>query len=195
MATKPAAKKSAAPVKKASPKKPTGLIVDPALKSLGPVEAVLTVARQFAKDKYKEGKNNDTIFGKWFGLNNQPWCAMFVSYCFNASGYANLVKGAQTTKGFASCDYGMKWFTKNRQMIAVGKAQAGDIVFFQFDADPQPDHVGIVIANDGKGTLTTVEGNTAADNAGSQSNGDGVYIKKRKYSLVAGVARPKYPIK
>ena len=25
---------------------------------------------------YTEGSNNDTTFGKWFGLNNQPWCAM-----------------------------------------------------------------------------------------------------------------------
>ena len=30
---------------------------------------------------YKEGKNNDNKYGKYFGMNNQPWCCFFVSYC------------------------------------------------------------------------------------------------------------------
>ena len=42
---------------------------------------------------------------------------------------------AQTKKGFASCDVGLKWFTKNKQLVTLGQAQAGDIAFFQFDAD------------------------------------------------------------
>jgi cell wall-associated NlpC family hydrolase len=80
-------------------------------------------------------------------------------------------------------------FTKKNKIVPVGQAKAGDIVFFQFDDDAQPDHVGIVTSNDGKGTLRTIEGNTS-EGKGSQSNGDGVYAKKRAYSLVMGVARP-----
>lgn len=138
---------------------------------------------------YKEGANNDTMYGKWFGLNNQPWCAMFVSWCFNQSDQSPKI--AVTKKGFASCDAGLKWFAKNNKLIPVGQAQAGDIVFFQFDQDAQPDHVGIVVKNNTTlKKLTTVEGNTAADGSGSQSNGDGVYTKKRAYSLIMGVARP-----
>ena len=72
----------------------------------------------------------------------------------------------------------------------VGKAQPGDIVFFQFDADAEADHVGICASNDGKKYLMVYEGNTSGDAKGSQSNGDGVYLKKRAYSLVMGVARP-----
>ena len=78
---------------------------------------------------------------------------------------------------------------KKNKIVPVGQAKAGDIVFFQFDDDAQPDHVGIVTSNDGKGTLRTIEGNTS-EGKGSQSNGDGVYAKKRAYSLVMGVARP-----
>ena len=137
---------------------------------------------------YKESPNNDSMYGKWFGLNNQPWCAMFVSWCFDKAGLLSKIT-AQTKKGFASCDAGLKWFTKNNKLVPVGQAQPGDIVFFQFDTDAQPDHVGIVASNDGK-NLYCYEGNTSSGAKGSQSNGDGVYLRKRPYSLVMGVARP-----
>jgi cell wall-associated NlpC family hydrolase len=138
---------------------------------------------------YQETGNNDTKYGKWYGMNNQPWCAMYVSWCFSEAGLAEKV-AASTKKGFASCDAGLKWFVKNGKTVPVGKAQAGDIVFFQFDDDAQPDHVGICASNDGKKTLMVYEGNTSGDTKGSQSNGDGVYLKKRAYSLIMGVARP-----
>jgi cell wall-associated NlpC family hydrolase len=138
---------------------------------------------------YQETGNNDTKYGKWYGLNNQPWCAMFVSWCFAQADLSELV-AASTKKGFASCDAGLKWFAKRNKLIPVGQAQPGDVVFFQFDEDAQPDHVGIVIKNwKRKSILLTVEGNTSGDK-GSQSNGDGVHIKKRAYSLAMGVARP-----
>lgn len=138
---------------------------------------------------YRETGNNDTIFGKWYGLNNNPWCAMFVSWCYDQAGLVSKV-AAQTKKGFASCDAGLKWFTKKNKIVPVGQAQAGDLVFFQFDKDAQADHVGICASNDGKGFLMVYEGNTSADTKGSQSNGDGVFLKKRSYSLIMGVARP-----
>jgi len=152
-------------------------------------EAVVAIAKAEVDAKYKEGVNNDTKYGKWYGLNNQPWCAMYVSWCFKEAGLSKLV-AASSAKGFASCDAGLKWFAKKGQTVPVGKAQAGDIVFFQFDDDAQADHVGIVAKNDGKGTLVCYEGNTAKDGSGSQSNGDGAYLKKRPYAKVMGVARP-----
>lgn len=149
--------------------------------------SVIDIARQ--EIGYQETGNNDTKYGKWYGLNNQPWCAMFVSWCFKQADLSHLIP-AQTKKGFASCDAGLKWFTKRNKIVPVGKAQPGDIVFFQFDKDPQSDHVGIVVTNDGKKSLTCIEGNTSSNLKGSQSNGDGVYLKKRAYSDVMGVARP-----
>jgi cell wall-associated NlpC family hydrolase len=138
---------------------------------------------------YRETGNNDTIFGKWYGLNNNPWCAMFVSWCYDQAGLVSKI-AAQNKKGFASCDAGLKWFTKKNKIVPVGQAQAGDLVFFQFDKDAQADHVGICASNDGKGFLMVYEGNTSSDSKGSQSNGDGVFLKKRSYSLIMGVARP-----
>ena len=150
---------------------------------------VLAAAKKYADEKYTEGTNNDTVFGKRYGMNNQPWCAMFVSGCFDDAGLVHLV-AASTKKGFASCDAGAQWFAKNKRIVPIGQAQAGDVVFFNFDKTPtDTEHVGIVISNDGK-NLITYEGNTSGDTKGSQANGDGVFKKKRAYSLVMSVARP-----
>jgi hypothetical protein len=156
------------------------------------VEKVLASAKAEVDAGYREGANNDTKFGKWYGMNNQPWCAMYVSWCFKEAELSNII-AASTKKGFASCDAGLKWFAKKGQVVPVGQAKAGDIAFFQFDDDAMADHVGIVYKNDGKGTLWVYEGNTSGDTKGSQSNGDGAFLKKRAYKLIMGIARPAYP--
>ena len=140
-----------------------------------------------------EGKNNDSKYGKWYGLNHEPYCAMFVSWCFNEVGIASIV-AAQSKKGFASCSAGLTWFQKKGLVVDKYKAQPGDIVFFQFDRDAQPDHVGI-IENASKDGITTIEGNTSPDHSlGSQSNGGGVYRRHRSYLQVMAIVRPKYPV-
>lgn len=135
-----------------------------------------------------EKRTNKTKYGKWYGLDGQPWCAMFVSWVYAQAGLSKKI-AAQSSKGFASCTLGLAWFAKKGKLIPVGKADAGDIVFYQFDNDAQPDHVGIVIKNTGK-QLICIEGNTSPNKSGSQSNGGGVYRKKRKYSVVMAVVRP-----
>jgi hypothetical protein len=139
---------------------------------------------------YQETGNNDTKFGKWFGLNNQPWCAMSASKMFFDAGAIKSV--SDKAKGYASCDAWLKYLTKNNQIVPIGQAQAGDLVFFQFDADAQPDHIGIVKGhNKTLKVIYVYEGNTSADKKGSQSNGDGYYLKKRTYATIMAVARPK----
>jgi cell wall-associated NlpC family hydrolase len=156
--------------------------------------AVIKLARSYADKHYKEGANNDSVFGKWYGLNHAPWCAMFVSYCFNQVGAGSLV-AAQTKKGFASCSAAVKWFTARKSLVNVAKAQPGDIVFMNFHGSKTAaDHVGIVMTNDVKAkVLHCVEGNTVnPDGTGDQENGDGVYYKTRPYRYITYVARPNW---
>lgn len=137
-----------------------------------------------------ESGDNKTKYGKWYGMDGQPWCAMFVSWVYAQASLSKSI-AASTSKGFASCDLGLKWFAKKGKLIPVGQAQEGDIVFFQFDTDAQPDHVGIVKKNNTKlKRLVCIEGNTSPDNKGSQSNGGMVCEKKRPYGTVMAVARP-----
>jgi len=105
---------------------------------------------------YREGRNNDNIFGDWYGLPNEPWCAMFVSYCMNKAGVLQNV-----VKKFASCSIGWKWFrskgqTRNRGYIP----QKGDIIFFDWEPEKGDgiDHVGIVNNVNGE-YIYTLEGN------------------------------------
>lgn len=137
---------------------------------------------------YVEGKGKDNKFGKWYGMNGAPWCAMFVSYCINEIGAGDLIKGAQGPKGFASCGYGIKFFKKKKAWFSVADAQPGDLAFFDWDKDGEQDHVGIVISNDPKTkTIKTVEGNTSDS---SHSNGGTVQAKTRNYGVIMGVGRP-----
>lgn len=156
------------------------------------VAAVLKTARHYADTRYKEGKNNDSIFGKHYGINHIPWCAEFVSYCYDINGLGRLV-AAQSKKGFISCNAGVAWFKKNKRLVKVANAQPGDIAFMNFHGSKTAaDHVEIVLRNDKKAkVLYCVGGNTVnPDGTGDQANGDGVYYKTRPYRYITYVAHP-----
>ena len=89
-------------------------------------DAVVKYAKKWADEKYKEGPNNDTVFGKWFGLNNQPWCMMFVMWCLSAAKAKELVFRT------ASCEALESWAVKNKKTVSPILAQAGDILLFDF---------------------------------------------------------------
>jgi len=153
---------------------------------------VLAIAKKEADNGYKEGTNNDNKFGSWYGINHQPWCAMFVSYCYFIGGSTALV-GIQSPRGFHNCDAGLAYFRKHGQLVDTKDAQPGDIVFFNLDANAATsEHVGIVYVNQpDKQNLVTFEGNTS--NKSGSANGDGVYKMNRAYgSKIAGIARPQW---
>lgn len=151
---------------------------------------VIEVAKKYADSKYKEGTNNDTIFGKKFGLNHQPWCAMFVYEVAVEAG-----EGGKLEKT-AACQELEAWAKRNDLIVPVSTVQAGDILLFDFYHSGVSEHTGYALGyNKNTHLIDTVEGNTAADNAGAQANGDGVYYKHRAVSTVRYVVRPKWSTK
>ena len=128
---------------------------------------------------YHEGTNNDTKYGEWYGLNYNPWCAMFVSWCAYQVGIPENV-----IPKFAGCTTGF------RQMTDLGittKAHItpdkGDLIFFDWDYTGDYDHVGIVTeVKDGK--VYTIEGN-------HEDNVD-EYVYPLNAEYIAGYAQPKY---
>ena len=139
-----------------------------------------------------EGDNNDTPYGAWYGINHQPYCAMFVSWVFEQAGLSKLV-AASTDKGFSYCPAGLTWFQKNGQVVDKYSGQPGDLVFFNFSGNGVAEHVGIIEGASRDG-ITTIEGNTSPDHAtGSQANGIGVFRRHRPYLGVIAIVRPKYP--
>ncbi|MBQ6807572.1 MAG: CHAP domain-containing protein [Firmicutes bacterium] len=145
-------------------------------------EELLRVAR--SQLGYREGANNATKYGAWYGMNNQPWCAMFVSWCADQAGLSRDV-----IPRFAYVPYGVAFFQKQGRYFPRGAdaPKAGDVVFFG-----SSDHVGIVerVAD---GMVYSIEGNTSA--SGNSSNGDGVYRRSRglRDSWIMGYGRPAFP--
>ncbi|MFE3409443.1 CHAP domain-containing protein [Streptomyces mirabilis] len=137
---------------------------------------------------YKEGPNNDTKHGKWYGLNFNPWCDMAISMWADQSGNADIVGK------FAYCPSHVNWFKERKQWISKGAAvKKGDIVFFTWDGGPVADHVGVATADVPAGAdVPTIEANTSSGNAGSQGNGDGVYRRTRGRNVILGFGRPAY---
>ena len=151
------------------------------------VEVILEARKHLG---YVEGPNKDNIFGAWYGANHSPWCACFVSYCLNQTGQGDLIKGAQTAKGFNSCGKGIAFFKAKKAWFPVAEAHVGDVAFFDWDHDGEQDHTGIVTQVDVPGKrIKTIEGNTSDT---SHSNGGVVKETWRSFGVIMGVGRPAY---
>lgn len=133
---------------------------------------------------YKESPpgTNQNKFGVWYGANYQPWCAMFISYCFYQAG---LPLPATTAKGFAYCPYGVQWFRHQGKFDK--QPRPGDVVFFDWSSDGVADHVGIVEAVNPDGSVATIEGNTSTSN---NSNGGEVMRRTRSQGNIQGFGHP-----
>lgn len=106
--------------------------------------------------KGKKSGDNNTPYGKWYGLNYQPWCAMFVSYVANEAG----ILGSVVPK-YASVEAGRQWYIKQGRYSKRSSGytpKAGDVIFFTRSGQ---NHTGIVTGYDSKSkTVFTIEGNT-----------------------------------
>jgi len=122
-------------------------------------------------------KDNETKYGAFTKANFQPWCGSFVMWCADQAGVKvpNTVYTPAGANAFISKG---RWSAANE-----AEPQAGDIVYFDFPSDgiDRISHVGIVVKDNGDGTVTCVEGNTAPDKKGDQRNGGEVCLKIRAY--------------
>ena len=122
--------------------------------------------------------SNRTKYGKWYGLDGEPWCMMFVQWCFAQAGMPLPCRTA-------SCSALLRWYRQNRPRQVVPEPRRGDIVIYTFG------HTGIVLLPSA-GSICAIEGNTSAGEAGSQNNGGGVYLRPRQRSLVSAYIRPEF---
>jgi hypothetical protein len=135
-------------------------------------------------------KENETKYGKFTKANFLPWCGSYVMWCANQVGL--------TIPNVVSTLAGAKAFQKNKkwQDAAEATPEAGDLVFFDFNKGGNAvEHIGIVIRDNGDGTVTTIEGNTSSDKKGDQRNGGEVCLKTRAYLVKnRGKLKPSLPV-
>lgn len=158
-------------------------------------EEFLAVAQK-EKGTVEGPKDNETKYGKFTKHDFQPWCGSFVMWCANEVGLKipNCVYTPAGVEGFKG-----KGAWSN---AATAKPKPGDIAFFDFVEGGAPvEHVGIVIKDNGDGTVTTIEGNTSPENKkGSQANGGEVAVRVRGYKknkpgklvTIVGFGTPKF---
>lgn len=146
-------------------------------------ERVLTIAQTELGKTESPAGSNKTLYGKWYGLDGQPWCMMFVMWVFHTAGLLELLP-AKT----ASCGTLMRAAKAAGCWVTTG-LRPGDVVIYDFPGGAATDHCGIVesVTNTG---IVAIEGNTSV--SGSQSNGGMVCRKPRPNSQIVGAVRPRY---
>jgi hypothetical protein len=170
---------------------------------MGKLQDVLSVAA--AEVGYQEKKSNAQLDEKnanagsanytkyardyaawgWGNYQAQPWCDVFVSWCFRKAGLDDLAAGHNSY-----CPSHVNWF-KNKLRWYASKPQAGDVIFYK-DSSGVACHVGIVEKVEG-GNVHTIEGNTSGA-AGVVA--DGGQVARKSYALdyarILGYGRPDY---
>ena len=149
-------------------------------------DQILAVAR--SQIGTVEDRNGNQKYGAFYGMNGVAWCAEFQWWCFNQIAGGNLLipKTAYTPTFY-------QWFATNRQSSPT--PTAGDLVFFNWpDSVNRVQHVAIVEAVE-PAAIVTIEGNTTSGVAGDQSNGGGVWRRRRaRNSSIVGYGRPRYTL-
>jgi peptidoglycan hydrolase-like protein with peptidoglycan-binding domain len=143
-----------------------------------PQTAARILARAATQIGYVEGANDDSKFGDWYGLPNNPWCAMFVSWVFHQEG---MPLKASTAKGFAACSAGRDWF-KAKGRFTTSSPKPGYVVFYDWKVPAREplDHVGIVERVNRDGSIVAIEGNSSNPGGGRQ----GVFRQPRRFGIV-----------
>ncbi|MBV9292161.1 MAG: CHAP domain-containing protein [Frankiales bacterium] len=111
----------------------------------------------------REGPNNDTKYGKFYGLNHEPWCAMFVSWVCANSGHPLPSMQPGMPNGYASVWYGMQFAKNNHLWRPSWEAEPGDAIVYGWNgpgSDPADMHTGLIVSSGPRGSVGhTIEGN------------------------------------
>lgn len=137
---------------------------------------------------HEQGFDNDNKYGRWYGANHVPWCAIFVTYCYSKAGASKATFDPDDDRyAFVpflvnDCDAGRHNLERTKD------PRPGDIVTYQFDSDPNSDHVGIFekwVSRE-RGSFLAIEGNTSLS---SDANGGQVMRRTRLKSQVTRFIR------
>jgi hypothetical protein len=147
-----------------------------------PEEPSKTSVRQAAHDlavdqlgvKESPPNSNNTPYNDWYGMDG-PWCAMFVSWCYEHAGPSfSFAKG----QSYAYVPYIVSDARAKRNGLSLTSSPvAGDVVCFDWEGDGVHDHTGLFSRWTGGGSFECIEGNTAVDN-----NSDGGEVMRRSRS-------------
>lgn len=120
-------------------------------------------------------------FRRYCGLpSGAPWCCAFVRYIFSESDNAKLFFDG---KNVTYCPTAIQWCRANLAQIPIYIALPSDIIFFDWQLNGVPDHIGMVKERKSDQEIYTIEGNT----------GVGIVANRlRVDQYILGVFRPEF---
>ena len=148
------------------------------------LDKVLSIASTELGYKENPPNSNMTKYGKWYGLNGNPWCMMFIMWLFNQAEILADLAGNMIAlpKRTASCSALMSAAKAKGQFVTNPKKfQSGDVLIYTFG------HTGILESVKADGTLIAIEGNTGL---GNDANGGEVMCRSRTVKQCRGAVRP-----
>jgi hypothetical protein len=134
-----------------------------------------------------EEYDNITPYGKFTGMDGEPWCASFVSWCMDQAFGGDSAKGKKALRGGYSAAVSTLWDQFKNAGAMTMSPQPGDVVIYKNGTS----HTGLVESVDGD-NVTTIEGNTSGGN-GFERNGGMVAEKTfniNEKSQLTGFGRP-----
>lgn len=150
---------------------------------------------QLGNTEFPAGSNhifyNNEYYGQDVSGPNYKWCVVFLWWIFQ---HANEAKAFFNSGKTNSCTKLMELYKAEGRFFTGGIYQVGDIPIFNFHGSKDPEHCGLIVEANTKGTIwyKTVEGNTTPGEEGSQDNGGCVALKTRYPKNIIGVCRPNY---
>lgn len=141
----------------------------------------MTSNAELLKIAQKHLGQGGAVFRKYCGLpSGAAWCNAFVDYVANEGGVKTLYfNGAKETY----CPHSMAWCKKNLALVPIYLAMPMDIIYFDWDHNGNPNHIGFVRAHKDTSSIYTIEGNT---------DGGKVAQKTRPSKYVQGIYRPHF---
>lgn len=141
----------------------------------------MTSNTELLKIAQKHLGQGGAVFRKYCGLpSGAAWCNAFVDYIANEGGVKSLYfNGAKETY----CPHSIAWCKKNLAQVPLYIAMPMDIIYFDWDRNGVPNHIGFVRATKDTSSIYTIEGNT---------DGGKVAQKTRPSKYVCGIFRPHF---
>lgn len=97
-------------------------------------------------------------FRRFCGMKSGPYCNAFVCYGFNEADNASLFYGG---KKVTYCPTSIKWCYKNLASVPIYLALESDIIYFDWEKNGIPNHIGFVDHRISDQVVATIEGNTS----------------------------------
>ena len=140
----------------------------------------MTTGKQY-NDKFKSHLGEDgTKARRYCHMSGGPWCCAEVSLVYGETNKKLFYNGKYCTY----CPNAIKWARAFLAEIPMYLSMGGDLIFFDWNNNGVPDHIGEVDHKIDTETIATVEGNTGKPALVRKK------VRPRKYVL--GVFRPLY---